>query len=68
MEKYLPRIVDKVLQNKLEYMGAVLIEGCKWCGKSTTAKQFAKSYIEFQKGKSQDYLLNGKCILPFGIL
>ena len=48
MEKYLPRIVDKVLQNKLEYMGAVLIEGCKWCGKSTTAKQFVKSYIEFQ--------------------
>lgn len=48
MEKYLPRIVDEVLQNKLEYMGAVLIEGCKWCGKSTTAKQLAKSYIEFQ--------------------
>lgn len=48
MEKYIPRIVDKVLQNKLEYMGAVLIEGCKWCGKSTTARQFAKSYIEFQ--------------------
>lgn len=48
MKNYLPRIVDKVLQNKLEYMGAVLIEGCKWCGKSTTAKQFAKSYIEFQ--------------------
>lgn len=48
MKKYIPRIVDKVLQNKLEYMGAVLIEGCKWCGKSTTARQFAKSYIEFQ--------------------
>ena len=48
MINYLPRIVDKVLQNKLEYMGAVLIEGCKWCGKSTTAKQFAKSYVEFQ--------------------
>lgn len=48
MKKYIPRIVDSVLQNKLEYMGAVLIEGCKWCGKSTTAKQFAKSYIEFQ--------------------
>jgi hypothetical protein len=48
MEKYIPRIVDSVLQNKLEYMGAVLIEGCKWCGKSTTARQFAKSYIEFQ--------------------
>lgn len=48
MEKYIPRIVDNVLQNKLEYMGAVLIEGCKWCGKSTTARQFAKSFIEFQ--------------------
>ena len=48
MEKYMPRIVDNVLKNKLEYMGAVLIEGCKWCGKSTTARQFAKSYIEFQ--------------------
>ena len=48
MEKYMPRIVDEVLKNKLEYMGAVLIEGCKWCGKSTTARQIAKSYIEFQ--------------------
>ena len=48
MKKYMPRVVDEVLKNKLEYMGAVLIEGCKWCGKSTTAKQFAKSFIEFQ--------------------
>lgn len=48
MKEYIPRIVDNVLKNKLEYMGAVLIEGCKWCGKSTTARQFAKSYIEFQ--------------------
>ncbi len=48
MKKYIPRIVDKVLQNKLEYVGAVLIEGCLGCGKSTTARRFAKSYIEFQ--------------------
>lgn len=48
MKEYMPRIVDNVLKNKLEYMGAVLIEGCKWCGKSTTAKEFAKSFIEFQ--------------------
>lgn len=48
MDKYLPRIIDNQLKNKLEYMGAVLIEGCKWCGKSTTAKEFSKSYIEFQ--------------------
>ena len=48
MKRYIPRIVDDVLKNKLEYMGGVLIEGCKWCGKSTTAKQIASSCIEFQ--------------------
>ena len=48
MKKYLPRIVDDILKNKLEYMGAVVIEGLKWCGKSTTAKQFCKSLIELQ--------------------
>lgn len=48
MEKYIPRIVDDVLKNKLEYMGAIVIEGPKWCGKSTTAKQLCKSYIELQ--------------------
>ena len=48
MKEYIPRIVDKEVENKLSYMGALLIEGCKWCGKSTTAKQFAKSVIEFQ--------------------
>ena len=31
---YLPRIADKELANRLEYMGAVLIEGPKWCGES----------------------------------
>ncbi len=48
MEKYIPRIVDTILENKLEYMGAVVIEGPKWCGKSTTARQFCKSLIELQ--------------------
>lgn len=48
MKKYIPRIIDDILKNKLEYMGAVVIEGPKWCGKSTTAKQFCKSLIELQ--------------------
>lgn len=43
--KYLPRIVDKVLKNKLEGKGAVLIQGPKWCGKTTTAEQVAGSVI-----------------------
>lgn len=48
MKKYLPRIIDKTLENKLEYMGAIVIEGPKWCGKSTTAKQYCKSFLELQ--------------------
>lgn len=48
MDKYLPRIIDETVERKLKYMGALLIEGCKWCGKSTTAKQHTKSIVEFQ--------------------
>ncbi len=48
MGEYLPRIVDAELKNKLEYMGAVVIEGPKWCGKSTTARQYCNSLVEFQ--------------------
>lgn len=43
--EYKPRIADKILSNKLKGMGAVLIEGPKWCGKTTTAEQQAKSVI-----------------------
>ena len=35
--QYLPRICDSELQNALAAMGAVLIEGAKWCGKTRTA-------------------------------
>ncbi len=54
--KYLPRIVDKEIDDIMEIMGAVLIEGCKWCGKSTTGAHHAKSIIEFQNpDKKQEY-------------
>lgn len=43
--KYKPRIADELLSKKLEGMGAVLIKGPKWCGKTTTAEQQAKSII-----------------------
>ena len=48
MQKYLFRVVYDILKNKLEYIGAVIIEGPKWCGKSTAAKQFSNSVIELQ--------------------
>ncbi len=49
MNEYLDRISDRVLQDHLESKGAVLIEGAKWCGKTTTAKHAAGSFIEMDK-------------------
>lgn len=45
MAEYKQRIADALLADKLEAMGAVLIEGPKACGKTTTAEQMAKSIL-----------------------
>ena len=45
MKKYRTRVVDAILREKLEGKGAVLIEGPKWCGKTTTAEQIASSTL-----------------------
>lgn len=42
---YKRRIADKLLSNQLEAAGVVLIQGPKWCGKTTTASQQAKSIL-----------------------
>ena len=44
-DTYRPRIADKLLARKLKGKGAVLIEGPKWCGKTTTAEQLARSVL-----------------------
>lgn len=49
MKEYLHRIADKLLEERLEAKGAVLIEGPKWCVKTTTAKQKAKSFISMDR-------------------
>ena len=46
MAKYKQRIADRILTRKVLGKGAVLIEGPKWCGKTTTAKQLAKSVLD----------------------
>jgi len=52
--KYRNRIADRVLVNKLEAKGAVLIEGPKWCGKTTTATQVSGSVIFMQDPAKRD--------------
>ena len=49
MKAYMPRMADRILTERLESKGAVLIEGPKWCGKTTTGKQFAKSVLEMDR-------------------
>ena len=46
--KYLPRVADQVLEGLLRISGAVQIKGPKWCGKTATAQQHAKSSIYLQ--------------------
>lgn len=45
MDGYKKRIADELLAKKLKSKGAVLIEGAKWCGKTTTAEECARSVL-----------------------
>lgn len=64
MLEYRPRITDKVLELKLGAFGAVLINGPKGCGKTTSAKQKAKSYLEFQNEDERERLIKTAEISP----
>ena len=54
--EYKKRIIDNELDLKLEAFGATLIVGPKGCGKTTSAKQKAKSYVEFQDEEQRENL------------
>ena len=59
--EYLSRTADPILHLLLDAFGAVLIEGPKWCGKTTTAEQMAKSVIKLQDPDMQeDYLVTAQ--------
>lgn len=46
---YLPRLIEKPITESMKTNGCIVIEGPKWCGKSTTSERFAKSVIKLQK-------------------
>ena len=60
MKKYRKRIADDILKRKLEGKGAVLIEGPKWCGKTTTAEQVSSSilYMDDPERKEQNITMS----------
>lgn len=68
MRDYIKRICDDELELKLEASGAVHIVGPKWCGKTTTAKQFAKSFIEMQDPDKRDMYIQTAKIKPSNLL
>lgn len=61
---YKPRIIDQVIKQKLRTSGAVLLEGPKWCGKTTTAHELSKSELKLG---SPDTLENAKILALSGL-
>lgn len=58
---YYKRTADALLQDLLDAFGAVLIEGPKWCGKTTTASQLANSILKMQDPSMRaEYLVTAK--------
>lgn len=59
MTDYKPRVADSILEDKLDAMGAVLIEGAKYCGKTTLACQHANSvlYMADPNSREQNLIL-----------
>lgn len=64
MQDYKNRIVDKILEKKLKGKGAVLIQGPKWCGKTTTAEQISKSILYMAKSDEKEQNLTMAEINP----
>ena len=54
MKEYKKRIADKLLEKKLKSKGAVLIQGPKWCGKTTTAEQISNSILYMAKPEDKE--------------
>ncbi len=66
--QYYDRLIDKTLTEELKAFGAVLIVGPKWCGKTTTAKKFAKTIVELQDPEYKDNYLKMIDVNPYLIL
>lgn len=68
MKEYNKRIVDSILQDKLQAKGAVLIEGPKWCGKTTTASQKAASILHMDNPTEKEQNLALAKLNPLRLL
>ena len=68
MKTYKHRIADELLKRKLLGKGAVLVQGPKWCGKTTTANQVAASLLDLGNTAELYNALQTLQILPMKLL
>ena len=68
MKQYRPRIADKMLSRRLMGVGAVLIQGPKWCGKTTTAEQQANSVVYMDDPEYMDQNIELASLSPKKLL
>ena len=62
--KYLPRVVDAQIADKLNHAGAVLVRGPKWCGKTSTCEQFAASALKMRDPDTYSANMEAAAIQP----
>ena len=67
-KEYITRLFDKTLEFALKSSGAVLVEGPKWCGKSTTCSRQAKEIVDLTPPDGRDQLINEARIAPHEFL
>ena len=68
MKDYLPRYLDNIIEERLNMIGAIVIVGPKWCGKTTTAKKFAKSVLQLQDPDNIDSYMELSSFKPSKLL
>ena len=67
-KKYINRLFDEVLTFALKSKGAVVVEGPKWCGKSTTCKRYANEIVDLMPLKTRDELILEAKLAPHTFL
>ncbi|MCR5735823.1 MAG: DUF4143 domain-containing protein [Lachnospiraceae bacterium] len=67
-DRYIPRVFDRVVEFTLKSKGALVIVGPKWCGKSTTAKRYAKTVIDLMPLESRNEFIELAKISPASFL
>ncbi|MCR5128076.1 MAG: DUF4143 domain-containing protein [Lachnospiraceae bacterium] len=67
-KEYISRLFDKMVEFTLKSKGALVIVGPKWCGKSTTAKRYAKTIIDLMPLESRNEYIELAKISPENFL